>query len=112
MRVLKAPRKVLSIAARARWLAELAQAIDEAQCLAWQLGVVEGSNAEALDLYVQLEVARAEVEALQGRRSRPELMDESDAVTRLPVGRPRLRSSPGKARSARRESRRSQRTPG
>ena len=41
--------------------------IDEAQWLAWRIGVVEGRNALALELYVQLELARAEVEALRGR---------------------------------------------
>lgn len=57
----------MSAAARALWLSELAMAIDEAQWLAWRIGVVEGRNAEALELYVRLEIARAEVEALRGR---------------------------------------------
>ena len=35
--------------------------------LAWRLGVVEARNAQALELYVQLELIRAEVEALRGR---------------------------------------------
>ena len=30
-------------------------------------GVVEGRNAQALELYVQLELVRAEVEAFRGR---------------------------------------------
>lgn len=51
---------------RASWLAELAQAIDEAQRLAWRVGVTEARSSEALELYVQLEVARLEVEALRG----------------------------------------------
>jgi len=46
-------------AARAQWLSELNKAIDEAQWLAWRLGVVEGRNAQALELYVQLEMMRA-----------------------------------------------------
>jgi hypothetical protein len=54
--------------ARARqWLLELDRAIDEAQWLAWRIGVVEGRNAQALELYVQLELVRAEVEAVRGR---------------------------------------------
>ena len=53
--------------ARAQWLSELNQAIDEAQYLAWRIGVVEGRNAQALELYVQLEMLRAEVEALRPR---------------------------------------------
>jgi hypothetical protein len=43
----------------------LNRAIDEAQWLAWRIGVVEGRNARALELYVQLEMLRAEVEALR-----------------------------------------------
>ena len=59
--------KAVPGAARAQWLSELLGAIDEAQWLAWRIGVVEGRNAQALELYVQLELVRAEVEALQGQ---------------------------------------------
>ena len=51
--------------ARAQWLSDLLRAIDEAQWLAWRIGVVEGRNALALDLYVRLEAVRAEVEAMR-----------------------------------------------
>jgi hypothetical protein len=54
-------------AARAQWLCELNRAIDEAQWLAWRIGVVEGRNAQALELYVQLEMMRTEVEAMWPR---------------------------------------------
>ena len=57
----------MSGAARALWLSELTQAIDEAQWLAWRIGVVEGRNALALELYVRLELVRAEVEEMRGR---------------------------------------------
>jgi hypothetical protein len=57
----------VSGAARATWLSELSRAIDAAQWLAWRIGVVEGRNTQALELYVQLELVRAEVEALRGR---------------------------------------------
>lgn len=50
---------------RARWLAELAQAIAQAQKLAWTLGVVEGDNEEARELYARLEAVRAEVDSLR-----------------------------------------------
>jgi len=46
-------------------MAELNQAIDDAQWSAWRIGVVEGRNAQALELYVQLEMIRAEAEALR-----------------------------------------------
>lgn len=52
-------------AARGKLLSELNEAIDEAQWLAWRIGVVEGRNAQALELYVQLEMIRAEAEALR-----------------------------------------------
>ena len=50
---------------RARWLAELAVAIDEAQRLAWRLGVAEGGSPVAKALYGRLETLRAEVASLR-----------------------------------------------
>ena len=50
---------------RARWLDELARAIQQAQRLTWRLGVLEGDCQEARALYARLEAARSEVEALQ-----------------------------------------------
>jgi hypothetical protein len=50
---------------RAEWVSDLLRAIDEAQWLAWRVGVVEGRNAQALELYVELELVRAEVEAMR-----------------------------------------------
>ena len=44
---------------RAGWLNELAEAISQAQKLAWRLGVVEGDFDEARDLYARLEAVRA-----------------------------------------------------
>lgn len=53
---------------RAKWLADLAGAIDDAQRVAWRLGVLEGNNPEATALYFRLESARLEVEALRRHR--------------------------------------------
>ncbi len=64
---MNASEKAAPGAARAIWLSELSTAIDEAQWLAWRIGVVEGRNAKALELYVQLEMVRAEVEAMWPR---------------------------------------------
>ena len=64
---MKASGKEISAAGRAQWLSELSAAIDQAQWLAWRIGVVEGRNAQALELYVQLELAWAEFEAFRGR---------------------------------------------
>jgi hypothetical protein len=50
---------------RSRWLAELAQAIAQAQKLAWSLGVVEGDSGEARSLYARLEAVRSEVDSLR-----------------------------------------------
>lgn len=59
--------KQIAAAERARWLFELAQAIDEAQWVAWEMGATEGRNPEALELYMRLEAARSEVDQLRGR---------------------------------------------
>ena len=64
---MSASNKAVPVSARAQWLSELNRAIDEAQWLAWRLGVVEGRSAQALELYVQLEFVRAEVEAMWPR---------------------------------------------
>ena len=54
---------------RARWLAELAFAIDRAQRLARTLAVTERDGAEAVDLSQRLEQLRLEVDELRrGRR--------------------------------------------
>lgn len=60
--------RVISVAERARWLAELAAAVDEAQVLLWRIGVLEGDNPDAKELYGRLEGARAEIECLRGVR--------------------------------------------
>jgi hypothetical protein len=43
----------------------LAEAIDQAQRLAWALGIAEGDDPDAKDLYARLESARVEVESLR-----------------------------------------------
>ena len=60
----RAPDQLVALQ-RARWLAELAQAIAQAQKLAWSLGVVEGDSEEARELYTRLEAVRTEVESLR-----------------------------------------------
>lgn len=50
---------------RTRWLDELAAAIDDAQRVAWHIGIVEGGGGEAMELYGRLEIARAELEAIR-----------------------------------------------
>lgn len=50
---------------RARWLAELADAIDDAQLLAWRLYQAASASPEALELPARLAIVRAEIESLR-----------------------------------------------
>ena len=59
-------------AARARWLAEVGAALDEAQRLTRRLAHWHSSSTEAVILRIQIMAARAEVEALQRARNAPE----------------------------------------
>ena len=63
--------------ARARWLAELADALLQAQDLAWRLGQAVGSNPASMDLYGRIEALRGEVRSLQLRPGGTS-MDEND----------------------------------
>lgn len=66
------PGRRRTAAPRARSLAELAQAVDQAQRLAWSLRASEASSTEAKQLYDRLEAVRTEVEAMRrGHRSIP-----------------------------------------
>lgn len=53
-------------AGRARWLAELAEAVDRAQLALWALAETEQTSAKGRELYGQLESVRVEIEALRG----------------------------------------------
>jgi len=56
-------------AERARWLAELAQALEDAQRLFHQLDLRSMARANASELYMRIEAARLEVQSLQLSRS-------------------------------------------
>ena len=58
-------------ALRAEWLARLAEAIEGAQQVAWQLRTYESASGEARELYGRLEAARLELESLSGLRRQP-----------------------------------------
>ena len=64
-------------AKRARWLAELAAAVDEAQRVAHALSTSCGSCAEADLLFGRLDAVRIEVQDLRGagRGARPTQID-------------------------------------
>jgi hypothetical protein len=53
---------------RARWLAELADALEEARRLINQLGAADG-QVDAVELYARIEAVRLEVQAMRLRRS-------------------------------------------
>lgn len=55
-------------ASRARWLAELGDALDEARRLTKKLGATEG-RIEAVELYARIEAMRFEVQAMRLRRT-------------------------------------------
>lgn len=60
-------------AERSRWLAELAQAVGQAQRLARILGIPEGNCAEGNEIFGRLESIRIEVESLRrGSRVLPQ----------------------------------------
>jgi hypothetical protein len=53
-------------ALREEWFAQIADAIEGAQRVAWQLGAHECTSFEAGQLYGRLETARKELESLRG----------------------------------------------
>ena len=57
-----------SAAARARWLAELTEALLQAQELTWRFGQTVGESPDAMDLFARLEAVRGEVRSLQLRK--------------------------------------------
>ena len=59
-------REDRAAAVRARWMAELAAAIDDAQRIAWRLAAEPATSQEARALYGRLEAARIELEELRG----------------------------------------------
>lgn len=69
----------LSAAERARWLAELAEALDQAQRLIWNMADAGTTNPELMELYGRLDAARAEVQMLRFKRESP-LSPDLDAL--------------------------------
>jgi hypothetical protein len=70
-------------ALRAEWLVQLAEAIDGAQQLAWQLGTWEATSLEARELYGRLEVARLELDSLRLLHGAPACAIEPDWLQKL-----------------------------
>lgn len=55
----------MTAAERARWLAELSQALDEAQAALWSIAGREVNDSEIWDVAARVESARAEVRSLR-----------------------------------------------
>ena len=73
-----------SPAERARWLAELSKALDEACILVTRFALATENQAEVFDLYLRLEAARLEVQALRVSRSLYPRSDNAPERTELP----------------------------
>ncbi|HEU5482580.1 MAG TPA: hypothetical protein VFU80_05765 [Sphingomicrobium sp.] len=65
-------------ASRAQSLAQLVEAVEGAQRLAWQLGSSEDKSNEARELYGRLEAVRVELNSLRGARLHPLHGDDPD----------------------------------
>lgn len=68
---------------RARWLAEVSQALDEARALLHALSVNEGEYELACDLNARIEIARFEVQSLRLSRSLQSRDDNDPKRTRF-----------------------------
>lgn len=77
-------------ALRAEWYAQLAEAIDGAQGVAWQLRINAKASAEARELYERLGQIRSEVDRLRCRSGERTIELEPGWLQRLGWGRPRL----------------------
>ena len=70
-------------ALRAEWFGHLAEAIEGAQRVAWQLRTYDSASGEARELYSQLEAARLELESLRGVSARSREPIDSDWLKKL-----------------------------
>ena len=68
---------------RSEWFAQLADAIEGAQQVAWQLGRSSDASSAARELYRRLEIARLELEALRGVGDRPPIPTDRDWLSKL-----------------------------
>ena len=73
----------LAAAERARWLAELSTALEEALNLMPELILRRGRQADMMSLYSRLEAARAEILCLQSHDAGPQLFDLGPQWTHL-----------------------------
>jgi hypothetical protein len=69
LRVFRRPTEA-SAAAKARWLAELNDTLDEARRLVKRVGAADG-RMDAILLYTRIETVRLEVQALRAHQNAP-----------------------------------------
>jgi hypothetical protein len=74
-------------AQRSRWLAELSEALQEAQRLLWQIDAGGLRSVDALELSARLEAAHAQVRSLRLRNSQSAI-NSAPEWTNLPWDRP------------------------
>jgi hypothetical protein len=75
---LRKPKTQWTTCDRARWLDELARAIDQAQQLVWRMTLLRGDNVGNSEIYGRLEAVRDEVQRLQrsGRNQTKRRLDQ------------------------------------
>ena len=81
-------------ALRAEWLAQLADAIDSAQRVAWQIGNRGSASFEARELYGRLERARIELDSLRTLGQQRPIEIQRDWLERLRRGQPTIETGP------------------
>lgn len=59
----------VTAARRAEWLAELSQALEDAQDVLYRMGGGDVRQIDALDLWARIEAARAQLRMLRGTRA-------------------------------------------
>jgi hypothetical protein len=70
LNVSQAPIEI-SAAERARWLGELSEALDSARAVMVRLELDPHGSVAAMELYLRIEAARLQVQALRLRRGEP-----------------------------------------
>ncbi|WP_310468755.1 hypothetical protein [Sphingomonas sp.] len=73
----------LRAARRAQWLADLAEAVEQAQLLLWDLAAADDVSPEARELYGDLESVRVEIDSLRGVGGGDDSDDQLDQWLRL-----------------------------
>jgi hypothetical protein len=75
----------LPAASRARWLADVSRALDDARLILTSLSLVEEDYGLAMDLHVRIEAARFEVRSLRLSRSLQPSEEISPNWTEFPL---------------------------